>query len=88
MDAVEFTGAGADKPRWRENVPFWAVHAVALAGAFWVGWSWQAAAWLAGKFRSIGLSDVQIQPLPITAQVWEPVQPWEIIANGDGERLP
>jgi Peptidase family M28/PA domain len=26
--------------------------------------------------------------LPITAPVWEPVEPWEIIANGDGERLP
>jgi stearoyl-CoA desaturase (delta-9 desaturase) len=50
MQAVEFTGAGADKPRWRENVPFWSVHAVALIGAFWVGWSWQAAAWLVGSY--------------------------------------
>jgi len=28
-----------DRPRWRENVPFWSVHAVALAGAIAVGWS-------------------------------------------------
>jgi len=48
----------------------------------------ESAAWLADKFRSIGLSDVRIQPLPITAPLWEPVQPWEIVANGDDERLP
>src|SRR5256885_13314493 len=48
----------------------------------------ESAAWLADKFRSIGLSDVHVQPLPVTPPVWEPVQPWEIVANGDGERLP
>src|SRR5438045_2556883 len=47
----------------------------------------ESAAWLADKFRSIGLSDVRIQSLPITAPLWEPVQPWEIVANGD-ERMP
>jgi stearoyl-CoA desaturase (delta-9 desaturase) len=35
-----------DRPRWRENLPFWLVHAVALGGAIWVGWSWAAFAWL------------------------------------------
>ena len=24
MQSVEFTGNQADRPRWRENVPFWA----------------------------------------------------------------
>ena len=50
MYTTEFTGDGADKPRWRENLPFWSVHVVALVGAIWVGWSWQAAAWLAGGY--------------------------------------
>lgn len=48
----------------------------------------ESAAWLADKFRSIGLSDVHIQSLPITAPLWEPVQPWEIVANDDDQRLP
>jgi stearoyl-CoA desaturase (Delta-9 desaturase) len=39
-----------DKLRWSENAPFWIVHAVALAGAIWVGWSWQAAVWLAASY--------------------------------------
>src|SRR5215470_18123124 len=39
-----------DRPRWRQNLPFWLVHAVALAGAIVVGWSWQAFAWLAGSY--------------------------------------
>jgi stearoyl-CoA desaturase (Delta-9 desaturase) len=39
-----------DKLRWSENAPFWIVHAVALAGAIWVGWSWQAAVWLASSY--------------------------------------
>ena len=39
-----------DKPRWKENLPFWAVHAVALVGAICVGWSWTAAAWLVGGY--------------------------------------
>jgi len=47
----------------------------------------ESAAWLADKFRSIGLSDVRIQTLPIASPVWEPVQPWEVVATGDDERL-
>ena len=39
-----------DRPRWRENLPFWAVHVAALVGAIRVGWSWQAAAWLVGGY--------------------------------------
>jgi stearoyl-CoA desaturase (Delta-9 desaturase) len=39
-----------DKPRWRENLPFWGVHVAALIGAIWVGWSWAAAAWLVGGY--------------------------------------
>ena len=33
MQSVEFTGAQADRPRWRENLPFWSVHVAALVGA-------------------------------------------------------
>jgi stearoyl-CoA desaturase (delta-9 desaturase) len=40
----------AVRPAWRDNVPFWSVHLVALIGAIWVGWSWQAFAWLAGSY--------------------------------------
>ncbi len=50
LQSVEFTGANADRPRWRENVPFWGVHVAALIGAILVGWSWQAAAWLIGTY--------------------------------------
>ncbi|HET9624253.1 MAG TPA: acyl-CoA desaturase [Kofleriaceae bacterium] len=39
-----------DVPRWRENAPFWAVHVAALIGAIYVGWSWQACAWLVGSY--------------------------------------
>jgi len=39
-----------DAPRWRENVPFWLVHVVALAGCIWVGWSWSALAWFVGTY--------------------------------------
>lgn len=39
-----------DKIRWRENLPFWSVHAAAVVGAIWVGWSWQAAGWLVGSY--------------------------------------
>src|SRR4051812_18352379 len=39
-----------DKPRWRENAPFWSVHAAAAIGAFAVGWSWTACAWLVGTY--------------------------------------
>jgi len=50
MHSVEYTGAGADRPRWFENIPFFGVHVVAVVGAIAVGWSWQAAAWLAGGY--------------------------------------
>jgi stearoyl-CoA desaturase (delta-9 desaturase) len=50
MQSAEFTGDGADRPRWRQNLPFWAVHATALIGAIWVGWSWSAFAWLVGTY--------------------------------------
>src|SRR5690242_11355173 len=46
----EITSAGADTPRWRENAPFWAVHAVAISGAIWVGWSNAALWWLVGGY--------------------------------------
>jgi len=39
-----------DKPRWRENAPFWSVHAAAAIGAFAAGWSWTAFAWLVGSY--------------------------------------
>ena len=48
----------------------------------------EAAQWLVERFRSIGLSDVHSQSLPISKAVWEPVQPWEIVATSDGTRLP
>src|SRR6478752_4868904 len=40
----------ADRPRWRQNAPFWGVHVAALIGAMWIGWSWQALAWLVGSY--------------------------------------
>ncbi len=42
--------ADIDRPRWIENIPFWAVHGVAIAGAIWVGWGWAAFAWLLGGY--------------------------------------
>jgi stearoyl-CoA desaturase (delta-9 desaturase) len=39
-----------DRPRWKENYPFWAVHVLAAVGAFVVGWSWAALAWLVGSY--------------------------------------
>jgi stearoyl-CoA desaturase (delta-9 desaturase) len=50
MQSVEFTGDRADRPRWRENGPFWAVHVVAVVGAIMVGWSWTAFWWLIGSY--------------------------------------
>jgi stearoyl-CoA desaturase (delta-9 desaturase) len=46
----DLLGGAVDRPRWRENIPFWGVHVSALVGALWIGWSWQAAAWLAGSY--------------------------------------
>jgi stearoyl-CoA desaturase (delta-9 desaturase) len=48
--SVEVTGPLADRPRWRENLPFWAVHAVAVIGAVAVGWSSAALWWLVGGY--------------------------------------
>jgi stearoyl-CoA desaturase (delta-9 desaturase) len=39
-----------DAARLRERLPFWLVHVAAIGGAIWIGWSWQAAAWLAGTY--------------------------------------
>ncbi len=50
MQSAEFTGASADTPRWRENLPFWGVHVAALIGAIAVGWSWTAMWWLVGTY--------------------------------------
>src|SRR4051812_11974399 len=40
----------AVRPAWRDNLPFWSVHLVALIGALWVGWSWAALGWLLGSY--------------------------------------
>ncbi len=45
----------------------------------------EAAQWLVGKFKQIGLSDVRVQPLDLTPQ-WMP-QSWEITATGGGKTL-
>ncbi len=37
-------------PYWVRRLPFWFVHVAALVGAIWVGWSWQACAWLLGGY--------------------------------------
>ncbi|HTL32377.1 MAG TPA: acyl-CoA desaturase [Kofleriaceae bacterium] len=50
MQSAEFTGDHADKPRWRQNLPFWLVHVAALVGAILVGWSWSALWWLVGTY--------------------------------------
>src|SRR3954469_18239458 len=36
--------------RWRDDLPFWGVHVVAVVGAVVVGWSGGALAWLAGGY--------------------------------------
>jgi stearoyl-CoA desaturase (Delta-9 desaturase) len=50
MQSVEYTGVHADRPRWRENLPFWGVHVAALVGAIYAGWSWTAFWWLTGTY--------------------------------------
>ena len=47
----------ASRP-WREHLPFWIVHVAAVVGAIWVGWSWQAFAWLAATYmvRMLGIT--------------------------------
>jgi len=39
-----------DRPRWVENIPFWLIHGVAVAGAIMVGWGWAAFGWLVGGY--------------------------------------
>ncbi len=39
-----------DGGSWRQDIPFWAVHLAAAAGAIAVGWSWHAALWLGGGY--------------------------------------
>ncbi|MEO7094126.1 MAG: acyl-CoA desaturase [Polyangiales bacterium] len=39
-----------ERPTLRENFPFWTVHAVALVGAVYVGWSSAAFGWLVGTY--------------------------------------
>src|SRR4051812_25270628 len=58
MESADFTGPNADRPRWRENVPFWSVHVVALIGAIWAGWSMAALCWLVGGYsvRMFGIT--------------------------------
>jgi len=43
------------------------------------------AEWLASRFKSIGLSDVRIQPLPLDPQ-WFP-QKWDVTVTGGGRTL-
>ncbi len=50
MQSVEYTGNHADRPRWKENIPFWGVHVAAVVGAVYAGWSWTAFWWLAGSY--------------------------------------
>ena len=32
----------SDRPGWKDNLPFWSVHALAIGGAISVGWGWSA----------------------------------------------
>src|SRR4029450_6376942 len=43
------------------------------------------AAWLAGKFKSLGMSDVRIQPLDLNPQ-WFPER-WEVTVTGGGKTI-
>ena len=40
----------SDRPGWRDNLPFWTVHAVTIVGVVIVGWSWAALGWLVGGY--------------------------------------
>ncbi|MGN6105347.1 MAG: acyl-CoA desaturase [Kofleriaceae bacterium] len=40
----------SDRPGWKDNLPFWGVHVVAVIGAIAIGWSWAAFAWLVGSY--------------------------------------
>ncbi len=48
--AEKLPSDNADSLRWRENLPFWLVHAVALGTAIWVGFSAEALAWCLGSY--------------------------------------
>jgi stearoyl-CoA desaturase (delta-9 desaturase) len=39
-----------DERRWFVHVPFLLVHVAAVVGAIWLGWSWNAFAWLAATY--------------------------------------
>ena len=45
----------------------------------------ESAAWLAGKFKSAGLSDVKIQPLDLEPQ-WMP-QTWTVVVSAGGKTM-
>ncbi|HEX4421632.1 MAG TPA: acyl-CoA desaturase [Kofleriaceae bacterium] len=49
-DADPGADPNIDRPRWRENAPFWSVHLAAVLGAIAVGWSRTACAWLIGSY--------------------------------------
>ena len=36
--------AELDRLRWIDNIPFWGVHAAAVVGVIWLGWSWSGLA--------------------------------------------
>ncbi len=42
--------ASNERPRLRDNYPFWIVHLVGVVGAIYVGWSWAACGWLVGSY--------------------------------------
>ena len=45
----------------------------------------ESAEWLANKFKSLGMSDVRIQPLPLDPQ-WFPQQ-WQVTVSGGGKTI-
>jgi peptidase M28-like protein len=45
----------------------------------------ESAEWLAGKFKSLGMSDVRIQPLDLSPQ-WFP-QNWDVTVSGGGRTI-
>src|SRR6266540_2108579 len=38
--AAMSSSVSADRVRWIDTIPFWSVHAIALGGLIWFGWSW------------------------------------------------
>jgi hypothetical protein len=47
-----------DRIRWLDTVPYWSVHAIALAGLIWLGWSWTGFAICMGSYvvRMFGIT--------------------------------